>query len=253
MQTLRDEVLRLAAEQYGTEPEYLWKSLPEAAVLRHADNKKWYGLIMRVERDRLGLPGDGEVDILNVKADTELTGSLRLNAGVLPAYHMNKTQWLTLLLDGTVEMALIAELLDISYNLTGRRAKKRPAAKHRCTAWLVPANPKFYDIEGEIRASKDGTFLWKQSSNISMGDEVYLYLAAPVSAIRYRCRAMQVNIPYEYADANLSMSRVMRLEVLAEYDPEQFGMKTLNDYGVYAVRGPRSVPNPLLAALHGEE
>ncbi len=253
MQSLRDEVLRLASEQYGTEPEYLWANTPDAAVLRHVDNKKWYALIMRVERDRLGLPGEGAVDILNVKADQELAGSLRMNEGILPAYHMNKTQWLTLLLDGTVDMALIAELLDISFVLTGRRAKKRPAAKRRCTAWLVPANPKFYDIEGEIRESKDGTFLWKQSNNISVGDEVYLYLAAPTSAIRYRCRAREVNIPYEYADDNLSMSRVMRLEVLAEYDPEQFALKTLNGYGVYAVRGPRSVPNPLLAALHGEE
>jgi len=37
------------------------------AVLCLTDNQKCYGLIMEVGRNKLGLQGDGEVDILNVK------------------------------------------------------------------------------------------------------------------------------------------------------------------------------------------
>ena len=59
-------------------------------VLRHTDNQKWYGLIIEVGRNKLGLPGDGEVDILNVKSDPMLIGSYRTQEGFFPAYHMNK-------------------------------------------------------------------------------------------------------------------------------------------------------------------
>lgn len=54
---------------------------------------------MEVGRDKLGLPGDGEVDILNVKSDPMLIGSYRTQKGFFPAYHMNKENWISILLD----------------------------------------------------------------------------------------------------------------------------------------------------------
>lgn len=57
------------------EPDYPWGD--ENAVLRHTGNKKWYGLIMEVRRDRIGLQCDGTIDILNVKCDPILIGSYR--------------------------------------------------------------------------------------------------------------------------------------------------------------------------------
>ena len=63
----RAEVFRYAAEQYGIEPEYPWARLPDHAVLRRQDNRKWFALFMPVGRDKLGLTGDGTVDVLNVK------------------------------------------------------------------------------------------------------------------------------------------------------------------------------------------
>ena len=53
----RNELLAYAAETYGVEPEYPWKRLPSFGVLRHPENKKWFGLVASVERSRLGLPG----------------------------------------------------------------------------------------------------------------------------------------------------------------------------------------------------
>ena len=49
---------------------------------------------MEVGRDKFGLSGDGEVDILNVKSDPMLIGSYRTQEGFLPAYHMNKENWI---------------------------------------------------------------------------------------------------------------------------------------------------------------
>ena len=115
----------------------------------------------------------------------------------------------------------------------------------RNTEWIVPANPKFYDIETALDESKDGTFIWKQSNNICVGDKVYLYVAAPISAIRYKCKAAQVDIPYNYSDENISMSKVMRLQLLERYDKVEISFAMLKEYGVGAVRGPRSMPNSL--------
>ena len=54
---------------------------------------------MEVGRDKLGLPGDGEVDILNVKSDSMLIGSYRTQGGlILSADNMNKERWISILL-----------------------------------------------------------------------------------------------------------------------------------------------------------
>ncbi len=241
--SLRNKVLETAAKLYHTKPEYLWAKTPTAAVLRHAENQKWYALLMDVPKNKLGLEGEECVDILNVKADSVMAASFLLEEGILPAYHMNKKHWITILLDGTVPMNTIELLLEVSFELTqGKKAKKAGA---RNTEWIVPANPKFYDIEAALRTSKDGTFTWKQSNNICVGDKVYLYVAAPVSAIQYKCKAVEVDIPYEYSDENLSMNRVMRLQLLEQYDKAKIDFAMLKEHGVGAVRGPRSMPDSL--------
>ena len=99
----RERVLRFAAESFGTQPEYLWADTPEAAVLRHPNSKKWYGILMRVSRERLGLEGPGAADVLNLKCGPLLLGSLLEEPGFLPAYHMSKTHWVSILLDGPAE------------------------------------------------------------------------------------------------------------------------------------------------------
>ena len=101
---VREAVLRYARETLGTQAEYLFASSPDCAVLRCRANRKWYGIIMRVGRDKLVRGGEGEVDILNVKCDPMMRASLLRKAGFFPAYHMNKTHWITMLLDGTVSV-----------------------------------------------------------------------------------------------------------------------------------------------------
>ena len=64
--TMREHVFEYAAEKYGTRPEYLFEKLPDCAVLRHYDNRKWYAIIMSVRRSKFG-GGEGTVDVMNVK------------------------------------------------------------------------------------------------------------------------------------------------------------------------------------------
>ena len=84
----REEIFQYVKEQYGTEPEYLWKKDPDSAVLRHK-NGKWYAIIMAVEKKTLGLEEDGKINILDVKCDPDLVGMLIQTYGFLPGYHMN--------------------------------------------------------------------------------------------------------------------------------------------------------------------
>ena len=55
-------------------------------MLRHNDNNKWYGVVLEVSADKLGLPEAGIIDVLNVKSDPLLIGSLRGQDGYFPAY-----------------------------------------------------------------------------------------------------------------------------------------------------------------------
>lgn len=115
-------------ERFGAEPEYLWRSDPDSAAIRRADNRKWFAVLLRVPRSRLGLPGEGDADILDLKCDPLLIGALRAREGFLPAYHMNKERWITVLLDGQVDTTEGAELLDMSYQLAGPKPKARRRA-----------------------------------------------------------------------------------------------------------------------------
>ena len=54
----REDFLRLAEEQYGDRPEYLWRTSPHNAVLRHPENRKWYTVLMCPGKS-WGLPGPG--------------------------------------------------------------------------------------------------------------------------------------------------------------------------------------------------
>lgn len=119
----RQTVFRYVKRQYGTEPDYPWED--DNAVLRHKGNKKWYAALLKVDGEKLGLGGVGTVDVINVKCEPMLIGSLRTQPGFFPAYHMNKDKWISILLDDTVSAEETRNLIDMSYELT-KPKERRP-------------------------------------------------------------------------------------------------------------------------------
>ena len=113
----RQGLIDHALARFGAEPEYLWRKYPGYFVLRRPDSGKWFALVMDVPRDRLGLAGGGSADVVDVKCGPALLGSCLGREGFLPAYHMSKTNWVSIRLDGAAPDADIAALLDISYDL----------------------------------------------------------------------------------------------------------------------------------------
>lgn len=117
----KGELIAYVQERFDAEPEYLWAELPDAFVFRHRSGRKWFAVAMDVRRDRLGLAGEGTVFVLDVKCGPLLGGSFLGEPGVLPAYHMNKTHWLSVLPDGPAEEKTVKQLLEISYELTRKK------------------------------------------------------------------------------------------------------------------------------------
>jgi len=123
----RERIVRHVQDRYGTEPEYLWADTPDCAVFRHPASRKWFAILMDVPSNRLGLPGERSVNIMNVKCSTIMVGSLLSEEGFFPAYHMNKDHWISILLDGPVPDEQIVPLLELSYDSVAPKRRKRSA------------------------------------------------------------------------------------------------------------------------------
>lgn len=121
----RQRVMQYIQDRYGTEPEYLWAKYPSYAVFRQPASRKWFAAVMDLPRGRLGLEGTETVNVMNVKCGPLMVGSLLAQEGFLPAYHMSKAAWISVLLDETVPDNQIYPLLELSYDNVKPKAKKR--------------------------------------------------------------------------------------------------------------------------------
>ena len=119
----RQELFEYCFDAYGTSPDYPFDEDFETAVLRQGDSRKWYAIVMRVSRCKLGLDSDEVVDVVNLKLPTEMFGSFGAADGVYPAYHMNKLHWISVILPDahgeTVEF-----LVNASFEATATRRKR---------------------------------------------------------------------------------------------------------------------------------
>lgn len=124
----RERITERLRSSYGSEPEYLWRQYPNAAVFRHPATGRWYGLLMDVAPEKLGLNGDAPVDVMTVKVDPSLVGGLLRTPGFHPAYHMNKSNWVSAELDGRVPDEALLPLLDMAYAMVApkRKGKSTP-------------------------------------------------------------------------------------------------------------------------------
>jgi predicted DNA-binding protein (MmcQ/YjbR family) len=119
----RQDVFDYIKSEFEVSGEYLWLSFPGYAVFRNKKNRKWFAIVADVRKCKLGLDGDETVDVINLKCDPILTGSLRLKPGFFPAYHMSKDKWISILLDGSVPDEEIMSLIHLSYELIDKSKK----------------------------------------------------------------------------------------------------------------------------------
>ncbi|WP_085300346.1 MmcQ/YjbR family DNA-binding protein [Cognaticolwellia mytili] len=66
---------------------------------------------------------------INLKCDTDEATMLRdIFASVIPGYHMNKAQWNTVILDGSIPQGEIERMIDNSYLLVVSKMTKKDQA-----------------------------------------------------------------------------------------------------------------------------
>lgn len=102
---------------YGDELEFLWRKFPGNAIVRRQDNGKWYAALLVVPRSKLVGNFPERMEILNLRANPETLGSYVDHISRFPGYHMNKKNWVSLCLDGSVPFEELTEHLEISYRL----------------------------------------------------------------------------------------------------------------------------------------
>ena len=122
----KQQFLEYCLNTHGTPPDYPFDEDSVTAVLRHADNRKWYAVVMRVSRRKFGFESNDVIDVVNLKLPTELFGSFGAADGVFPAYHMNKLHWISVLLPDAPE-DVIQFLVNVSFEATKEKRKRKKA------------------------------------------------------------------------------------------------------------------------------
>ncbi|MCR4619009.1 MAG: methylated-DNA--[protein]-cysteine S-methyltransferase [Lachnospiraceae bacterium] len=152
-------------KNYKVKPEHPWHQYPQYETFKEMYSGKWFAIVMNVGREKLGIAGNierydvslgyeetgiygaarneplgyeetgiygaakneifGDVWIINVKADTDFISMVAGTNGYLPAYHMSKKNWITILLDGTVSLEEIKARIADSYQMISDTPTKR--------------------------------------------------------------------------------------------------------------------------------
>lgn len=111
------QIIKYVKEKYDNEPEFLWDKFAGNAVFRHKENKKWYGVLLTVAKNKLGLDSEEKVEIIDLKILPENIEKIVDNEKFFLGYHMNKKHWFTIILNGSVPIEKIFEFIDISYEI----------------------------------------------------------------------------------------------------------------------------------------
>lgn len=118
--------------------------------------------------------------------------------------------------------------------------------------WVIPCKMADYDIVKAFQTLKQ--LDWKQSTNVEAGSYVYIYVGAPISAIKFKCKAIEVNKtestiddsefatdgePYE------DYGRYMCLELIEEYPDDLYPKNIILASGLKTIQGPSKVTEML--------
>lgn len=112
----KQEIIECCLKLPNTFEDYPFPDDNITIAMKHIENKKWFALIMKVK---------GKL-YLNIKTDPNYSELLRKSYHyIIPGYHMNKEHWNTIIIDDKVDVSLVKELIEQSYELTKSNIHKR--------------------------------------------------------------------------------------------------------------------------------
>ena len=112
------EIIKYVKQKYGDKLEYLWEKFDDNAVWRNKQNNKWYGILLTIYGNKLGLETNETIEIIDLRYQKEKIENIVDSKKIFPGYHMNKNSWITIKLDNSLDTKVICNLIDNSYNLS---------------------------------------------------------------------------------------------------------------------------------------
>lgn len=119
------QIIDYIHDAFNDELEYLWKKSPYNAICRRSDNKKWYAIIMTVPKSKLGFNSDEVVEIIDLRLEPKILEQTIDNKRYFYGWHMNKKNWYTIILDGSVDTKELCNRIDISYQLSSDDSQRK--------------------------------------------------------------------------------------------------------------------------------
>lgn len=105
----KNEIIKYCLSLQDTFEDYPFPDDYITVAMKHKKNKKWFALLMEVK---------GEL-LLNVNTNPEYSELLRNTYKyIIPAYHMNKQHWNTVIISENIDTSIVKELIEQSYELT---------------------------------------------------------------------------------------------------------------------------------------
>ncbi len=112
--TTQGEIINHCLTHMGAYEDHPFRINLDYCVVRHGSGGKVFALIFQKD----GKPW------VNLKVEPIMGDFLKqAYPAVVPAYHMNKTHWISVILDGSVPDADIHHWVTTSYDLTAKKRK----------------------------------------------------------------------------------------------------------------------------------
>ncbi len=112
-ETQKDRIVNFVINEYDNKLEYLWPDTPDCGIIRHNENKKWYFVLMNININKIVANSNKNEFIIVLRSNKE-----KDNINIFPGYHMNKKNWITIILDDSLKDEEVFELIKESYELT---------------------------------------------------------------------------------------------------------------------------------------
>ncbi len=243
--TSAKKIITYVKDKYNDELEFLWDDY-DGAVFRNKDNKKWYGVIMKIREKsfvastlkRMKIAGamsnhpllnkkefsdDDYIEVIDIHIDKAKSKELIDYESIFPGFHMNKDSWITIILDKNTKLKEVYKLIDDSYQMTVKSG-----------SYIVPSNINMFDVVSYVEKNK--TFVWyKQPKDVKPGDIVFVYVGAPYSQIMYKCEVVRANL-------RIYSERDMELKLIKKFKDGEYPYSFLKEQGASFIRTPRSLP-----------
>lgn len=129
------------------------------------------------------------------------------------------------------------------------------------TNWIIPCNEKKYNHRGAFE--KLNVIDWRQSTNVEIGDYVFIYAGRPTSSVMYKCEVILTDITEgilkDDKEFNLEKfedpikKRYMRLKLLEKYPEGRYPREEILNNGVKTVQGPSKVNEDFIIYIESKK